>query len=154
MCLPLQEATVSQNIKRFYLWQTQTRVECCFTRISYSSADIIYVSITIVQSYTGTSLLLSELLRVCSTKNNVNGNKQVIFSQSSWYYGDNDFIIRTFDFIARPDAYTWLIAPDTNCCMTRSTDTDSHVTCSTKYGFYELCAAARLPHWLPYISMN
>ena len=30
---------------------------------------------------------------------NVNGNKRVIFSGIALYYGDNDFIIRTFDFI-------------------------------------------------------
>ena len=29
--------------------------------------------------------------------------------------------------------------------VTCSTDTDSRVTCSTKYGFYKLHAAARLP---------
>ena len=33
------------------------------------------------------------------------------FSGIAWYYGDNDFIIQTFDFIARSDA--------------------AHVTCST-----------------------
>ena len=27
-----------------------------------------------------------------------------IFSGIAWCYGDNDFIIRTFDFIARSDA--------------------------------------------------
>ena len=54
-----------------------------------------------------TSLLLSILLQVRSTSNNANGNKRVIFfSGRTWYmyYGDNDFIIRTFDFIARSDA--------------------------------------------------
>ena len=54
-----------------------------------------------------------------------------IFSGIAWYYGDNDFVIQTFDFIARSDAVY----------VTCSTDTDSHVTCSNK-----LCAAARLPH--------
>ena len=48
--------------------------------------------------------------------NNANGNKRVMFfSGIAWYYGDNDFIIRTFDFIARSDA--------------------AHATCSTSYGF-------------------
>ena len=44
------------------------------------------------------SLLLSVLLRVCSMSNNANGNKQMICIV--WYYGDNDFIIQAFDFIA------------------------------------------------------
>ena len=52
-----------------------------------------------------TSLLQSVLLRVRSTSNNANGNKRVIFFSSiTRYYGDNDFIIRTFDFIGRSDA--------------------------------------------------
>ena len=52
-----------------------------------------------------TSLLPSVLLQVRSTSNNANDNKRVIFfSGIAWYYGDNDFIIRTFDFIARSDA--------------------------------------------------
>ena len=34
----------------------------------------------------------------------------------------------------------WLVVPDT----------DSHVTYSKEYVFYELCTAARLTHWLPY----
>ena len=38
------------------------------------------------------------------TSNNANGNKRVIFF--SGIAGDNDFIIRTFDFIARSDAHT------------------------------------------------
>ena len=38
-----------------------------------------------------------------------------IFSGIAWYYGDIDFIIRTFDVIARSD--------------------EAHVTCSTWYGF-------------------
>ena len=68
-----------------------------------------YIIITIVQSYTEkyyiTSLLPSVLLRVRSMSNNANGNKRVIFfSGIAWYYGDNDFIIQTFDFIARSDA--------------------------------------------------
>ena len=52
--------------------------------------------------------------------NNANGNERVIFSGIAWYCGDNDFIIRTFDFIARSDAER----------MTCSTDIDSCVTCS------------------------
>ena len=47
------------------------------------------------------SLLLSVLLRVCSTSKNINGNKRVIFFFSiACYYGDDDFIIQTFNFIA------------------------------------------------------
>ena len=37
-------------------------------------------------------------------------------------------------------------------CVSCSTDTDFRMTCSKKNtAFYKLCAAARLPHWLPYI---
>ena len=57
--------------------------------------------------------------------NNANGNKRVIyFSSVAWCYsyGDNDFIMRTFDFIARSDATH----------VTCSTDTDFRVTCSKK----------------------
>ena len=52
-----------------------------------------YISITIVQSYTGK---YHEFVAVCIV---------------TWYYGDNNFIIRTSDFIA--------------CSYT------AHVTCST-----------------------
>ena len=38
------------------------------------------------------------------TRNNTDSNKLVIFfSGIALYYGDNDFIIQTFDFIARSD---------------------------------------------------
>ena len=57
-----------------------------------------------------------------------------IFSSIAWYYGDNDFIIWTFDFIARSDV----------AHVTCSTDTVSHVTCSKKYDCYQLHATARL----------
>ena len=49
-----------------------------------------------------------------------------IFSDIAWFYGDNDFIIQTFDFIACSDAVH----------VTCSTDTDSHLTCSTNTAFY------------------
>ena len=48
--------------------------------------------------------LLLSVLRVRSMSNNANSNERVIFFSSiAWYYGDNDFIMRTFDFIARSD---------------------------------------------------
>ena len=48
--------------------------------------------------------LLLSVLRVRSMSNNANSNERVIFFSSiAWYYGDNDFITRTFDFIARSD---------------------------------------------------
>ena len=53
--------------------------------------------------------------------NNVNGSN---FSGIAWYYGDNDFIIQTFDFIARSDARMCLVVPDMH----------SHVTCSKSMG--------------------
>ena len=40
------------------------------------------------------------------TRDNTDGNKVVIFSSIAFYYGDNDLIIQTFDFIARSDAAT------------------------------------------------
>ena len=52
-----------------------------------------------------------------------------IFSGIAWYYGDNDFIIRTFDFIAGSDAVH----------VTCSTDTDSRVTCSKKIRLFINC---------------
>ena len=42
--------------------------------------------------------------------NNTNGNKRVIFSHIALYYGDNDFVIRTFDFIAHSEAAQCLIS--------------------------------------------
>ena len=75
---------------------------------------------------------------------------------SRYYYGDNDFVIWTFDFIARSDTV--------------------HMTYSTWYrqilvwlvvliwtlmwlvlqnmAFYRLHAAARLSRWLPYIRLS
>ena len=77
-----------------------------------------------------------------------------IFSGKAMYYGDNDFILRTFDFIARSDtARVWLAVPNTDSHVTCSADADSHVTCSTdmdsrvtcskKYGF--LCSGKAFP---------
>ena len=37
-----------------------------------------------------------------------------IFSSIAWYYGDNDLIVQTFNFIARSDVHTWLVVPDTD----------------------------------------
>ena len=59
-----------------------------------------YISITIVQSYTGKYHELVAVYIVTSVQHGI-----------AWYYGDNGYIIRTFDFIARSDA--------------------THVTCST-----------------------
>ena len=46
-----------------------------------------------------------------------------IFSSIAWVYGDGDFIIWTFDFIAHSDT----------AHVIYSTDMDSLVTCSKKY---------------------
>ena len=89
---------------------------------------------------------MSVLLRVCSTSNNANGNKRVIqnaFPVIAWYYGDNDFIIRTIAssgaaLITR-SRYLIRISHD-------STDSDSCVTYGTKMAFLKLHAAARLSH--------
>ena len=35
-----------------------------------------------------------------------------------------------------------------------STDTDSRMTSTKSTAFYKLHAAARLPHWLPYLSVS
>ena len=70
------------------------------------------------------SLLPSELLQVCSTSNNANGNKQakqVIFlSGIAWYYGDNDFRFHCMFRRSVHDLYT--------VC-----DTDSHVSLQQKF---------------------
>ena len=61
------------------------------------------VSITIAGKY-HKFVAVSVLLRVCSMSRMSNiaiGNKRGILSSIAWYYGDNDFVIRTFDFIAR-----------------------------------------------------
>ena len=50
------------------------------------------------------------------------------------YHGDNDFIIRTFNFIAHSDIV--------------------RMTCSKNMAFYKLHTATRLPHWLPYIHVS
>ena len=73
------------------------------------------------------SLLPPVTLGVHSMSNNANGNEQVVpFSGIAWYYGNNDFIIRTFDFIARSDT--------------------AHVTCSKKYGFLKtVCTCKASP---------
>ena len=59
---------------------------------------------------------------------------------------------------------TWPTVPDTDSCVTCTTnmgfhiisvpDTDSQVTCSKNTAFYKLCADAWLPHWLPYIHRH
>ena len=61
----------------------------------------IYICVSPQYQTRPENTLPSVLLRVWSTSNNANGKKRVIFSSGiAWYYGDNDFIIRTFDFIA------------------------------------------------------
>ena len=97
-----------------------------------------YTSITIVQNYTGkyTSLLESVLLWVHSMSNTT---EQWYF----WYYGDNDFIVQTSNFIARSDAVH----------VTCSTWYRFLCTCSKKYIFFnKLYAAARL--WWPHSSQR
>ena len=54
---------------------------------------------------------------------------ELYFSGIAWYYGDNDFIVRTFDFIAHSDA----------AHVACSTDTDSCVTCSKKIWLFANC---------------
>ena len=83
-----------------------------------------------------------------------------IFSGIVWYYGNNDLIIRTFNFIAHSDAVrmtcstwykiscnillirilTWLVVPGTYELLVRSwvpggTDMAPHMTCSKTWGF-------------------
>ena len=74
----------------------------------------------------------------------------------AWYYSDNDFIIRTFDFIAHSDAArvtcsTWIWILTWLVVLIRILVWLVHVV---KYAaFYKLHAATRLPHWLPYIRV-
>ena len=60
----------------------------------------VIIIITIVQSYTGKYHKFVAIFIVVSA-HNANSNKQVIFFFFSivWYYGDNDFMIRTLNFI-------------------------------------------------------
>ena len=52
-----------------------------------------------------TTLLSSVLLLVHSANYNANSNKRLIhFFSIVWYYGDNNFLIQTFNFIAHLDA--------------------------------------------------
>ena len=44
------------------------------------------------------------IITICSTHNNADSNKLVIFSGIALYYGDNDVIIQTFSFFACSDA--------------------------------------------------
>ena len=91
--------------------------------------------VIIVQSYI-TSLLPSVSLQVRSTSNNPNSTNKWYFSSIAWYYGDNDFIIWTFDFIARSDIHTRLVVPDRDSC----------VTCSKKDGFlWTVCSCKPSP---------
>ena len=55
-----------------------------------------------------------------------------IFSGIAWYYGDNDFIIWTFNSLHIQMQCTWLAESDMDFHMTYSTYTDSSVTCNSK----------------------
>ena len=71
------------------------------------------------------------------------------------YYGDDDFIIRTFDFIAQSDSVHDLQYLIRILMRLVVPDTDSRMTCSKKDSlFLKLHAAARLPHQLPYIHIG
>ena len=81
----------------------QLRQPKCGEVIQVFLQVLLALAVSILYKYHhSTSLLPSVLLRVCSTSNNANGNKRVIFL--SGIAGNNDFIIRTFDFTARSDA--------------------------------------------------
>ena len=80
------------------------------------------------------------ILEVCCRLYCYECTAQVTMPTANDIFSD-DFIIRT---ITRHS--TQLVVPDTDSCVTCSTDMDSHVTCSNKYSFYKLRASARLPH--------
>ena len=66
--------------------------------------DCNYIIITIVRSHTGK---YHEFVAVCIVTSAQQCQRQQasdIYSSMASYYGDNDFIIRTFDFIACSDA--------------------------------------------------
>ena len=137
-----------------------------------------YISITIVQSYTGklSQVCCRLYCYECTARVTMpTATNEWYFSGMAWYYGDNDFIIRTFDFIAWSDAahmtcstwyrfsrdlqyliriLAWLAVPDTDSCVTCSTDTDFAWLVVKNTAFYKLREAVRLPHWLPYISVS
>ena len=81
-----------------------------------------------------------------------NSNKRVIFF---WY----SFVLWWWWFEPSISLHVqmqraWLAVLDTDSHMTCSTDMDSCMTCSKNIAFYKPHAAARLPHWLPYICMS
>ena len=47
-----------------------------------------------------------EFVAVCIVTSAQRQQTSDIFPGIAWYYSDNDFIIRNFDFIARSDAHT------------------------------------------------
>ena len=65
---------------------------------------------------------------------------------NKWYFFRYSLVLVISD--------TDFVISDTDFHVTCSTNTDSCVTCSKKYSFYKLHAAARLPHWLQYIHVS
>ena len=106
-------------------------------------ACVLYVSITVVQSYTEkhhefnllSSVLLGVLLGVVTMPKVT--KEWFYFSIACWdYYGDNDFIIWTFNFFACSDAACVTCSTGMDSWMTCSTNTDSRVTCFKKMLFF------------------
>ena len=104
---------------------TEKQWVCCRLYCYGSEAWVANVSIIIVQSYTEKQWVCCRLYCYGSeawVAMPTATNKWYSFG-IAWYYGDNDFIIRTSDFIACSDVHI------VQC----STDTDSRVTCSNNY---------------------
>ena len=62
-------------------------------------------------------------------------NEWYIFPGIAWYYGDNELIIRASLHVQTQHVWLNIAVPDTDSQVTCSTDMDSCVTCSKKYGF-------------------
>ena len=111
--LPESKWTSQMTLTCYYMYLHVHAWTCCIKKqVCYFG--MYYTSITIVQSYTGKYHESVAVCIVTSVQHEYQCQRQqVIFF--AWYYGDNDFMIRTFDF----NAHSYV----------------AHVTCSTWYGF-------------------
>ena len=93
---------------------------------------LVYNELTMIIDIIIMSLLPSVLMRMCSTSNKANSNKQVIFFSDLgtiygdvWIFGTMVQMILSYEPLHGQMQRTWLAVPDT----------DSHMTCSTSMAF-------------------
>ena len=81
------------------------------------------------------SFIIITIVRM-HTRNNTDSNKLVIFfSGIALYYGIMILLYKPLISLHVQTQCVWLAVPDTDFHVTCSTDMDSRVTCSKKYGF-------------------